>query len=182
MIRLFKKKVKSFTDITEADCNWLEFYRVFDQTTHNSNLERGAIKALCSGLDFEVYRDGQVCVKRSLSGFLKSHKEALIYEKVLTKLRDSKLTHITPFEFELRNRVPNSLGGRKFEVILYMPWLEVIDQDKVFESRHARAEVANEVRAGLKSVGLELNDTLQFGNGPSGPLLFDLSSITFCHR
>ena len=63
-----------------------------------------------------------------------------------------------------------------------MPWLETNTQHTNFTGAE-KSKFEAELRSSLRELGLEVNDVLQYGASPSGPKLYDLSSISLIeHR
>ena len=72
MFDIFKKRTPANNLVKVASKEWLDFYSALDQTGHLARLDNGTLKQVAAGLDFRVYKDGDVCVKRSYSGFMNS--------------------------------------------------------------------------------------------------------------
>ena len=102
MFDIFKKRTPANNLVKVASKEWLDFYSALDQTGHLARLDNGTLKQVAAGLDFRVYKDGDVCVKRSYSGFMNSKKQMIGFKEALDLLIANKLSSISPFDYEIR--------------------------------------------------------------------------------
>lgn len=182
MFDKFRKRTqeKNLGKVLSRD--WLEFYSALDQTGHLAKLDSGALKEVAAGLDFRVYKDGDICVKQSYAGFKGSRKQMVGFKEALDLLIANKPLSVSPFDYEIRHINDNQLSDPGYEIVIFMPWLETNIQHTNLTGAE-RSKLEKELLESLKKMGLEITDVLQFGTSTSGPKLYDLSSVSLIsHR